>query len=257
VARGDSGVPLVEGRNQSRHVNGTIDQYPPALASPWVCFSPQADLVGGTVIAAIGIGVIRSARKRHSQIALATLPLVLGTHQIIEAFVWLGLQGHVPHGLERFALWAYLLIAFVLLPIYVPLAVLIDEPVHRRRWMMAPLVGLGAAVASDLFVALVHGPVNVRLRPYHLAYSIDLGHGAVVVVLYVIAICGTLLLSTRRRVVTFGAVNVVAVAVIAWLTVDGFASVWCGWAALSSGAIALHVHASRIRRLLPLVPSTS
>ena len=190
----------------------------------------QPDLVGGTVIAAIGIGAIRNAHKRHRQVALATLPLLLGTHQLIEAFVWLGLQGHVTDGLERIALWAYLLIAFVVLPFFVPLAVLIDEPIGRRRWIMAPLVGLGMVVASILFAALVHGPVNVRLRPYHLAYAIDLSHGAVVVVFYVIAICGTLLLSTRRRVVTFGAVNLVAVGVIAWLTIDGFASVWCGWA---------------------------
>ena len=97
--------------------------------------------------------------------------------------------------------------------------------------------------------------MNVRLRPYHLAYSIDLNHGAFIVVLYVIAICGTLLLSTRRRVVTFGIVNVVAVGVIAWLTVDGFASVWCGWAAITSGAIALHLRVGKTRRTPPLVTS--
>jgi hypothetical protein len=32
----------------------------------------------------------------------------------------------------------------------------------------------------------------------------------------------------------------VAVIIIARLTVSGFASVWCGWAALSSAAVALH-----------------
>ena len=48
-------------------------------------------------------------------------------------------------------------------------------------------------------------------------------------------------MSSHRRVVTFGIVNVVAIAAIAWLTLDGFASVWCAWAAISSGAIALHM----------------
>jgi hypothetical protein len=217
-----------------------------------MCFSPQADLVGGIVISTIGVAAVRNAQKRHRDVALSALPLLLGAHQIIEAFVWLGLQGHEPHDVERVALWAYLLIAFVVLPIFVPLAVVINEPSRRRRSIMAPLVALGLAVSIILLVTMLRGPVGVRLRPYHLAYSLNFSHGALIVVLYVAAICGTLLLSTRRRVVTFGIVNLVAVGVIAWLTVDGFASVWCGWAAITSGAIALHVRVGKTRRATPL-----
>jgi hypothetical protein len=218
-----------------------------------MCFSPQADLVGGIVISTIGVAAVHNAQNRRDHVALATLPLLLGAHQIIEAFVWWGLQGHEPHQLERIALWAYLLIAFVVLPIFVPVAVAINEPSRRRRIIMAPLVALGVAISTILLATMLHGPVNVRLRPYHLAYSIDLSHGALIVALYVTAICGTLLLSTRRRVVTFGVVNLIAVGVIAWLTIDGFASVWCGWAAISSGAIALHMRVGKTGRVQPLV----
>ena len=186
-------------------------------------------------------------------VALATLPLLLGAHQVIEAFVWLGLQGHVPHEVERIALWAYLLIAFVVLPIFVPLAVVINEPSRRRQRIMAPLVALGSRRCEHPVCSHAARSGRVRLRPYHLAYSIDLNHGALIVVLYVVAICGTLLLSTRRRVVMFGIVNLVAVGIIAWLTVDGFASVWCGWAAISSGAIALHMRVGKTHRAPPLV----
>ena len=217
-----------------------------------MCFSPQADLVGGVVIAAIGVDAVRSARKRQGVVVLAVLPLLLGVHQMIEALVWLGLQGHVPHELERIALWAYLLIAFVVLPIFVPLAVLLNEPLPRRRWAMAPLVALGLGVAGDLFESMARGPVNVELHPYHLAYIVDLSHGIFVTALYVAAVCGTLLLSSRRRVVMFGIVNLVAIGVIAWLTFDGFASVWCGWAAITSAAIALHMRIGRLHRTRPL-----
>lgn len=222
-----------------------------------MCFSPQADLVGGVVVATIGIGAVHNAQMRQGHVVLATLPLILGVHQVIEAFVWWGLQGHEPHEVERIAVWAYLLIAFVVLPIFVPLAVLINEPSRQRQKVMAPLVALGVAVACVLFATMVRGPVNVRLRPFHLAYSIDLNHGALIVALYVTAICGTLLLSSRRRVVIFGVVNLVAVGVIAWLTIDGFASVWCGWAAISSGAIALHMRVGKSRRVPSLVASAS
>jgi hypothetical protein len=205
-----------------------------------VCFSPQADIVGGLVICAIGVDAVRHIRQRREFLALAWIPLLLGAHQFIEALVWLWLQGHVPRGIGQVALWAYLLIAFVVLPVFIPVAVIALEPTKRRKQIMAPFASIGAAVAVVLFAAMVRGPVGVKLAPYHLAYSIRLPDGLLVVALYVVAVCGPLLVSGYRNVAIFGIVNLVAVIIIARLTISGFASVWCGWAALSSAAITLH-----------------
>ncbi len=120
------------------------------------------------------------------------LPLILGLHQFVEAFVWLGLEHHVDAGLGRLAMWVYLSIAFVLLPVFVPVAVLLVEPNARRRLRMAPFVVIGVAVAAVLLAAMVRGPVGVRLRPYHLEYAIRLSHGGIVVGFYVLAVCGAL-----------------------------------------------------------------
>ena len=205
-----------------------------------MCFSPQADVVGGVLICAIGVDAVRHVRQRREFLALAWIPLLLGAHQFIEALVWLWLQGHVPRAIGRAALWAYLLIAFVVLPVFIPLAVIALEPTKRRKWLMAPFASIGLAIAAPLFAAMVRGPIGVRLAPYHLSYSIRLTDGFVVVALYVVAVCGPLLVSGYRHVAIFGIVNLVAVVIIARLTVSGFASVWCGWAAVSSGAITLH-----------------
>jgi hypothetical protein len=204
-----------------------------------VCFSPQADLVGGIIVGGIGIDVLRHRDGRRSHNALCALPLILGFHQFIEAFVWLSLQGHISAGIGRFAMWVYVSIAFVLLPIFVPIAVYVLEPHARRRRLMAPFVVLGTVIAGILLAAMIHGPVNVQLRPYHLAYSLPLRHGVVVVSLYVVAVCGAWLLSSYRPIALYGILNLLAVIVIAKLTADGFASVWCGYAAVTSGAIAL------------------
>ncbi len=218
-----------------------------------MCFSPQADLVGGVAIGAIGVDVVRHVHRRRDHMALAALPLLLGAHQLDEAFVWWGQEGHVPSAIGRVALWIYLLIAFVVLPVFVPLAVRALEPSSRRRMCMVPFVVIGAGVAAWLLVAMVRGPVGVAVRPYHLAYTIKPGHGLVVITLYVVACCGTLLFSGYRHVVVFGVVNLVAVAIIAKLTVDGFASVWCGWAAVTSGVVALHMRLGRPHRAMPYV----
>jgi hypothetical protein len=206
-----------------------------------VCFSPEADLVGGVVVTAIGIDVLRHRDGRRSHIAICALPLILGIHQFVEAFVWLGLEHHVDAGLGRLAMWAYLSIAFVLLPVFVPVAVLLVEPNTRRRLRMAPFVVIGVAVAAVLLAAMVHGPVGVRLRPYHLEYAIRLSHGGIVVGFYVLAVCGAWLLSGYRPLAIYGILNLIAVVVIAKLTIDGFASVWCGYAAMTAAALAVYM----------------
>jgi hypothetical protein len=52
-------------------------------------------------------------------------------------------------------------------------------------------------------------------------------------------------MSGYRNVVIFGIVNLVAVIIIARLTISGFASVWCGWAAITSAAITLHCRVAK------------
>jgi hypothetical protein len=205
-----------------------------------MCFSPEADIGGGLLICAIGVDAVRHIGQRREFVALAWIPVLLGAHQFIEALVWLWLQGHVPHAIGHVALWAYLLIAFVVLPVFIPLAVIALEPTRRRKQLMAPFALIGTAVAVTLLAAMIRGPVGVRLAPYHLSYSIRLPDGFAIVALYVVAVCGPLLVSGYRNVVIFGVVNLVAVIVIAKLTISGFASVWCGWAAVSSAAITLH-----------------
>ena len=205
-----------------------------------MCFSPQADVAGGVVICAIGIYAVRHVGQRREFLAVACIPLLLGAHQFIEALVWLWLQGHVPRGIGHVALWAYLLIAFVALPVFIPLAVIALEPTRRRKGMMVPFALTGTVIAVILFAAMVRGPVGVKLAPYHLSYSIRVPDGVLVIAVYVVAVCGPLLMSGYRTVVLFGAANLVAAIVIARLTISGFASVWCAWAAVSSAAIALH-----------------
>lgn len=203
------------------------------------------------MVGAIGVDAFRHLRGRSNHLLLAGLPLLLGVHQLVEAFVWWGIEGQVPHDVGRVALWIYLLIAFVVLPMFVPLAVIALEPTARRRWQMAPFVALGAGVTAVLFAAMLRAPIDAAERPYHLAYRIGISHGGLVVGLYVVAICGALLFSGYRHVEIFGFANLVAVALLAWLTLDGFASLWCGYAALSAGAIALHMRYAKPHRATP------
>jgi len=197
---------------------------------------------------AIGVDACLHVRGRPEYLAIAALPVVLGLHQIDETFVWWWLQGHVSAGVGHVAMWIYLLFALVVLPTLVPAMFLLVEP-RYRRWRTAPFLALGIVVSAVLLEAMIAGHPSVKLGTYHLAYSIGLRHGIAVIGLYVVATCGPLLVSGFRSVIWFGVANLVAVIVLVLLCASGFTSLWCFYAALLSGAIALHLRYAKPRRL--------
>ncbi|HEX9978504.1 MAG TPA: DUF6629 family protein [Acidimicrobiia bacterium] len=204
-----------------------------------MCFSAEADLIGGILVGGAGVDALRHVGHRR-ELVLAALPLVFGAHQMIEAFTWWGLDGRVPEGIGNAATWVYLTIAF-LLPLVVPLAVLSVEPDPGRRRMVTPFAILGVAVSATLLFELFTGPVSAAVAGLYIAYDVDLSFGGQMTVLYVAATCGPLLLSSRRRIMVFGVLNLAAVTVLARLMASGVISLWCAWAAVCSVAIVIHL----------------
>ena len=203
------------------------------------------------MVTAIGVDACRHLRGRNNLLLLAALPVVLGAHQLDESLVWWGLRGDVPHTLGRVAMWIYLLIALIVVPILVPLAIYRLEPTPSRKRTILPFLLLGVGVATALLIRMLRGPVSVRQGSFHLAYSIGLQHGLVIIGFYIVATCGALLFSGYRHILIFGVANLVAVVVLARLTADGFASLWCFYAALASGAISLHMRFGKPHRAKP------
>jgi Family of unknown function (DUF6629) len=205
-----------------------------------MCFSPEADFVSGVVIG--GIGVASLGEVRHArEVPLAVLPMAFAVHQITEGFVWLGLQGHVPRSVGDVAMYAYLFYAWALLPCFAPLAIYLVEPRRRRQQVMLVLIAIGAVVSAILFAALAGGSVSAHITGHTIDYRGVGDSGNVVTALYVLATCGSFLLSSQRRIVWFGVANVVAVAAIAWQQSAGLTSLWCLWAGVVSVLIYLQL----------------
>ena len=137
----------------------------------------------------------------------------------------------------------YLAFAFSL-PVLAPIAVMGIETSQSRRVVMGCLLAIGSIVSVVWLAGMFRGAVSARIDGHHIAYLADVVDGPLVAVFYVLATCGTLLASSDRRIVIFGASNVVAVTFLAWLTVGGLTSLWCAWAAMASVAIALYVRAT-------------
>jgi hypothetical protein len=189
----------------------------------------------------VGVDALRHVSE-PKQIALAALPLLFGLHQLSEAFVWWGLQGQVPSSVERAALWIWLLFAFVALPVLLPVSVDLVERSKTRRRVIGAFAGLGFGVASALAIAILRGPIGAAIEGHHVAIEVDaVSHGGLLTSLYVVATCGALLACSYRDIAAIGVLNLIAVPVLMWLTVSGFVSLWCFWAAIVSVVIASHL----------------
>ena len=216
-----------------------------------MCFSANADLAAGVVVAAVGADALRHARRPAEQ-ALALLPVLLGAHLLVEAVVWWGLTGQVDPATGRAATWLYLAFALCVLPLLVPLTIRALEPDPARRRLIGWLALPGGVLVAAYFGALVHGPVVAHIVGHHIAYDVPLDDGVLDAFVYAVVTCGALLLSSHRRIVAFGVANAVAVAGLTWLQADALTSLWCAWAAITSMAIVgylRHEHAAQgVRR---------
>ncbi|MGI9641140.1 MAG: DUF6629 family protein [Acidimicrobiia bacterium] len=202
-----------------------------------MCYSPEADVIAGLVVGTIGIDAMRHVDDRR-YLALASVPLVLATHQLIEAVAWWGLRGQVPAEAGEFAAATYLVIALGVVPFLVPFAVIRAEPNPTRRQWMAPFVVMGGMVAVVMLSSLGTNGYTVAIGGRYLAYEVAISNGGIFTAFYFAAVGAPLLLSSHRKLVLFGAVNVPVFLGLTLLLSQGLISLWCVWAAISSLVVA-------------------
>lgn len=191
-----------------------------------MCWSATADLVAGTGVIVIGVAcVARPPRARD--LPLASLPLLLGAHQIIESVIWRSGGGSGTATL----VWA--VIALPLLALWVPLGVLCAAPPTARRRLSVPLAA-GIATAAVLSYSLATRPVTADIRGHTLGYVLDLALPELLVAGYLLATVGALLLSGDRWLVLLGVLVAVGAVVCVALWRTEFISTWCALAALCS-----------------------
>jgi hypothetical protein len=199
-----------------------------------MCWSPTADAVAGGVIGSIGVVTLVGARRGRDRV-LGALPLVLGAHQLVESLVWLETQGRVSAGVGRAAVTAWAVIAFVVLPTFVPLGVLVSAwPRGVGRWRLSGLLVLGMAVSATLGADVAGQQVTARADGHVLDYGIGISGSWLVIGGYLLATLGAPLLSPDRFVRWFGIAAFIGSAACAAAWRLEFASTWCAYAAVLS-----------------------
>ena len=215
-----------------------------------MCFSASVSFVAGTALLAVGAVTVRKARHR-AELPFAAIPLLFGVHQLIEGVVWLTFRFDAPL-LNTAMTFAYSLFSHVLWPIYVPLAVLLLEPVLWRRKALAAFLAAGIATGLYLLVAMFRFPIVSRALGGHIEYVSPHFFVTAVMAGYLAATCISLLFSSHKAANLFGIAALLSFLASYAIYTLWFFSVWCFFAAALSVMILLYFS----NRLSPTKEST-
>jgi hypothetical protein len=145
--------------------------------------------------------------------------------------VWLGLDGTIGQVALHRAAFLFTLYAQGLLPTLMPAAVALMEPPGRRRTAIVGLTAIGAVVSAWDLWGLLFYPSRVFIDHAAIAYRNPLTGNLGISLLYILATCGSLLLSSHRVVRWYGVLNVIGLTIVQLVREYAFASVWCFYAA--------------------------
>src|ERR1700741_1243338 len=112
-----------------------------------MCFSMGASLGAGAIMLTIGYAAVSQARTGR-QYVLCAIPLIFSLQQFIEGLLWLSLQDHTYAQWQRLLLYLFLLLAQVVWPVFIPLAIRLIESVPLRKNLLFLLAIIGAATAA-------------------------------------------------------------------------------------------------------------
>lgn len=203
-----------------------------------MCFSAEASFSAGAVLLVLGGATVRRARSK-AELPFAMIPALFGVQQLFEGGLWLTLPDKAPH-LNVVLTHVYSLFSHVLWPIFVPLAVLLLEPVRWRRRLLIGLALAGATAGLYLLYFLVTEPIVSRAVGGHITYISPHFYVGVVLTLYVLATCASSLVSSRPMVRWFGVATAVSLVAAAAAYAAWFISVWCFFAAIISVTVLLY-----------------
>jgi hypothetical protein len=206
-----------------------------------MCFSATASFVASGGLALIGAATWAVARKKDK--ILIAIPLLFAIQQAFEGVQWLYLD---RGSTSPIAGYGFLFFAFIIWPVYVPgfVAMLDRQRVPLLRWFIIA----GATVSLYFIAVLATQPLRIRERSNCVTYSFDLPGQWIVALVYLAAILGPLLLSSRKVFRWFGVLILLLSLVAGTLYHHNFISVWCFFAAIVSGIFYLFVQHKRSRR---------
>ncbi len=197
-----------------------------------MCFSTEASFIAAAVLIAAGTATMRIVKDNRDYF-LAAIPFLFGIQQLFEGLTWLHLRDQIGSDALLFlSERGFLVFAFLIWPIWIPLSFAFAESVLWRKRAIFVLVFCGAALSAlNLIYALDGQGVDVQIIGHSLQY---MGHIPEQTFLYPAIVIFPMFLSSLKAGWMYGLALLAGFILADYYYFSTFTSVWCFFAALVS-----------------------
>lgn len=199
-----------------------------------MCFSAAASFASAGLLGLAGIAALRQARG-PAQWPFAAIPCLFAVQQGAEGLAWLGLSQGGRTSWAMVPGYAFLVVAQLVWPVWIPLALRLIAPPERKR-PLGVVLALGSGVSLLLAACMLRYGVDAAIVAHHIAYSLpypsmvrDCGG-----LLYGVAVIAPPFMTGMRNMWWLGVGIAVAYLVSAIIYQYSVLSVWCYLSALLS-----------------------
>lgn len=208
-----------------------------------MCFSPQASFVASAFLGIVAVfsylKVSRQANHKPKQFGLVIVPLGFAIQQFSEGWVWLSLLHNYSDLVRNLATDVFMFFAFIFWPAYVPACLYQLEQNDIRKDVLRLFRLIGYVIAGLLLARMLYFGVQAELANCHIMYTSNLSElswlvAAVIMIGYLIATVGALLVSSVPGVRSLGLLIGGAYAITYLFYINFLISVWCFFSALVS-----------------------
>lgn len=200
-----------------------------------MCFSAGASFTGGAVLSAIGVATVRSAHN-PSQKLFAGIPLFFAFQQCAEGVLWLTLKSGENYQIQTMATYIFLIMALVIWPLMIPLAMLRMEEVKQKKRIITCILFTGGLLSAYYAFCLLSFNVTPRINGFHIQYINDFPKSLsnIAFGIYIIVTMAPLFISSVKKIYLFGILIFVSCFVTGIFYKEYLTSIWCFFAALIS-----------------------
>ena len=204
-----------------------------------MCFSATASFVTAGGLGVVGIATLAHAPSARARL-FASFPLIFASQQILEGLLWLDFTHMGYPALNQ--LWAGLFVFYAqaLWPLLSPLALLLIEPEPQRKKGMLFLLGIACVMVGYFIYNMALFPYEARVYNHAIFYANAIDYPPVLIFIYLVVVCGPLLMSSHAAARLMGALVLAGLGVSLYFYREVFVSTWCFFAASLSSIIYLH-----------------
>ncbi len=203
-----------------------------------MCFSATASFTASGVLIIQGVATLQLVKQKKSYFLFALIPFFFAIQQFSEGIIWTKFNQGLPiEGFASVAAFIFLMFAFLIWPIMIPLTLWFAEDVKWRKRVLLLLTVGGVLWLLYLLVSVPHYNVSIQNRENSIGYSIDFFTEPAISIMRAVYL-GLLLIpiffSSLRYMWVFGMTTLVSAMIAYYFYETTFTSVWCFLAAMLS-----------------------